>query len=64
MVQSHAVSGFSHGNALYCVVGSDPAGGFTLAELAPVVAKVKATLGVRAGCEPVAREAVASAAGR
>jgi hypothetical protein len=63
MVENHALSGFSNANALYCVVGSSPAGhGFTLAELAPVVAKVRAALGVSAGCGSFEVDTVATSA--
>jgi hypothetical protein len=60
VVSNHPLAGFTNHGALYCVVGSDTGGQFTVDELKPLVAKVRTSLGVAADCGP--RPAPTSAA--
>lgn len=48
VVEKHSVAGFTRGDALYCLVGSQEHGEFTLVELEPMLQKVQASLA--SGC--------------
>jgi hypothetical protein len=50
VISNHPLAGFTNQGALYCVVGSTSTGQLTIAQIAPLVAQVKTSLGIVADC--------------